>query len=414
MKSEIISVGTELLLGQIVNTNAKYISLKLSTVGIDVFFQTNVGDNSKRLKECLEIAVKRSDVIILTGGLGPTMDDLTKETVAEFFDLPLIEDTDSKLSIENYFNKSNRKMTANNYKQALFPEGSKILPNKIGTAPGCILKKNGKIIIILPGPPSELIPMFDNYVYPYLKNMSDKIIVSKVIKIFGIGESKVEDMVNDLLISSNPTVAPLIGDGIVTLRITAKSDNKEEAENMISKIEKKIKDVIGDYIFGSDDETMEYVIFNLLRERNLTLTTAESCTGGLLSKMITDIPGSSEIFKYGFVTYSNEAKQKMLGVSKQTLEKYGAVSIETAKEMAVNAKEIANADYSVSITGIAGPDGGTEKKPVGLVYIGLSYNNEFYVRKTLTMGVRQRIRLISALNAMDMIRRHILKLKIDL
>jgi nicotinamide-nucleotide amidase len=414
MKSEIISVGTELLLGQIVNTNAKYISLKLSTIGIDVFFQTNVGDNSKRLKECLEIAVKRSDVIILTGGLGPTMDDLTKETVAEFFDLPLIEDTDSKLSIENYFNKSNRKMTANNYKQALFPEGSKILPNKIGTAPGCILKKNGKIIIILPGPPSELIPMFDNYVYPYLKNMSDKIIVSKVIKIFGIGESKVEDMVNDLLISSNPTVAPLIGDGIVTLRITAKSDNKEEAENMISKIEKKIKDVIGDYIFGSDDETMEYVIFNLLRERNLTLTTAESCTGGLLSKMITDIPGSSEIFKYGFVTYSNEAKQKMLGVSKQTLEKYGAVSIETAKEMAVNAKEIANADYSVSITGIAGPDGGTEKKPVGLVYIGLSYNNEFYVRKTLTMGVRQRIRLISALNAMDMIRRHILKLKIDL
>ncbi|MDI6604851.1 MAG: competence/damage-inducible protein A [Thermoanaerobacteraceae bacterium] len=414
MKSEIISVGTELLLGQIVNTNAKYISLKLSTIGIDVFFQTNVGDNSKRLKECLEIAVKRSDVIILTGGLGPTMDDLTKETVAEFFDLPLIEDTDSKLSIENYINKSNRKMTANNYKQALFPEGSKILPNEIGTAPGCILKKNGKIIIILPGPPSELIPMFDNYVYPYLKNMSDKIIVSKVIKIFGIGESKVEDMVNDLLISSNPTVAPLIGDGIVTLRITAKSDNKEEAENMIAKIEEKIKDVIGDYIFGSDDETMEYVIFNLLRERNLTLTTAESCTGGLLSKMITDIPGSSEIFKYGFVTYSNEAKHKMLGVSKQTLEKYGAVSIETAKEMAVNAKEIANADYGVSITGIAGPDGGTEKKPVGLVYIGLSYNNEFYVRKTLTMGVRQRIRLISALNAMDMIRRHILKLKIDL
>ncbi|QSZ26372.1 competence/damage-inducible protein A [Aceticella autotrophica] len=414
MKSEIISVGTELLLGQIVNTNAKYISLKLSTIGIDVFFQTNVGDNPKRLKECLEIAVKRSDIIILTGGLGPTMDDLTKETVAEFFDLPLIEDTDSKLSIENYFNKSNRKMTANNYKQALFPEGSKILPNEIGTAPGCIFKKNSKIIIILPGPPSELIPMFDNYVYPYLKNMSDKIIVSKVIKIFGIGESKVEDMVNDLLISSNPTVAPLISDGIVTLRITAKSDNKEEAENMIAKIEEKIKDVIGDYIFGSDDETMEYVIFNLLRERNLTLTTAESCTGGLLSKMITDIPGSSEIFKYGFVTYSNEAKHKMLGVSKQTLEKYGAVSIETAKEMAVNAKEIANADYGVSITGIAGPDGGTEKKPVGLVYIGLSYNNEFYVRKTLTMGVRQRIRLISALNAMDMIRRHILKLKIDL
>lgn len=413
MKCEIISVGTELLLGQIANTNSKFISEMLTTLGIDVYFQTNVGDNKSRLLECLKIASERSDLIILTGGLGPTIDDLTKETVAEFFSLRLIEDIDTKLKIQSYFERSKRNLTQNNYKQALFPEGAKILPNDNGTAPGFIIEKNKKIVVVLPGPPAELIPMFKNYVYSYLKPLSDEIIVSKVIKMFGISESQVDEMVNNLLVSQNPTVAPLVGNGIVTLRITAKSDDPLKAKNMIDEYEKNIKKLLGEYIFGVDDDTLESVVLNLLKTKNLTLSTAESCTGGLLSKKITDIPGASEIFKFGAITYSNESKQEILGVSKNTIEKYGAVSEETAREMAVNVKDIAKTDYGLSITGIAGPSGGTPNKPVGLVYIGLAYKDAVHIKKIISNGNRDKIRLNSAMNALDMLRRHLSGLKID-
>nr|ADK10924.1 CinA [Thermoanaerobacterium saccharolyticum JW/SL-YS485] len=413
MKCEIISVGTELLLGQIANTNSKFISEMLTTLGIDVYFQTNVGDNKSRLLECLKIASERSDLIILTGGLGPTIDDLTKETVAEFFSLKLIEDIDTKLKIQSYFKRSKRNLTQNNYKQALFPEGAKILPNDNGTAPGFIIEKNNKVVVVLPGPPAELIPMFKNHVYSYLKPLSDEIIVSKVIKMFGISESQVDEMVNNLLVSQNPTVAPLVGNGFVTLRITAKSDDPLKAKNMIDEYEKNIRGLLSEYIFGVDDDTLESVVLNLLKTKNLTLSTAESCTGGLLSEKITSIPGASEVFKFGAITYSNESKQEILGVSKNIIEKYGAVSEETAREMAVNVKDIAKTDYGLSITGIAGPSGGTPTKPVGLVYIGLAYKDTVYIKKIISNGNRDKIRLNSAMNALDMLRRHLSGLKID-
>lgn len=413
LKCEIISVGTELLLGQIANTDAKFISEMLTSLGIDVYFQTNVGDNKSRLLECLKIASNRSDIIILTGGLGPTMDDLTKETVAEFFGLKLVVDIDTKIKIESYFKKSMREMTQNNYKQALFPEGSKILPNDNGTAPGCIFEKNGKKVVILPGPPSELIPMFNNYVYPFLKSLSNDIIVSRVIKIFGIGESKVETMVSDMLLSKNPTVAPLIGNGFVTLRITAKSDDVQKAKKMIDDIEASLRKIFGEYIFGVDDDTMESIVLNLLKDKGFTLSTAESCTGGLLSEKITSIPGASEVFKFGAITYSNESKENILGVSGEIIRRHGAVSEETAREMAMNVKNISKTDYGLSITGIAGPSGGTIAKPVGLVYIGLAYKDEIYVKKLISNGNRDKVRLNSAMHALDMLRRHLTGLKID-
>jgi nicotinamide-nucleotide amidase len=413
LKCEIISVGTELLLGQIANTDAKFISEKLTSLGIDVYFQTNVGDNKSRLLECLKIASNRSDIIILTGGLGPTMDDLTKETVAEFFGLKLVVDIDTKIKIESYFKKSMREMTQNNYKQALFPEGSKILPNDNGTAPGCIFEKNGKKVVILPGPPSELIPMFNNYVYPFLKSLSNDIIVSRVIKIFGIGESKVETMVSDMLLSKNPTVAPLIGNGFVTLRITAKSDDVQKAKKMIDDIEVSLRKIFGEYIFGVDDDTMESIVLNLLKDKGSTLSTAESCTGGLLSEKITSVPGASEVFKFGAITYSNESKENILGVSGEIIRRHGAVSEETAREMAMNVKNISKTDYGLSITGIAGPSGGTIAKPVGLVYIGLAYKDEIYVKKLISNGNRDKVRLNSAMHALDMLRRHLTGLKID-
>ncbi len=413
LKCEIISVGTELLLGQIANTDAKFISEMLTSLGIDVYFQTNVGDNKSRLLECLKIASNRSDIIILTGGLGPTMDDLTKETVAEFFGLKLVVDIDTKIKIESYFKKSMREMTQNNYKQALFPEGSKILPNDNGTAPGCIFEKNGKKVVILPGPPSELIPMFNNYVYPFLKSLSNDIIVSRVIKIFGIGESKVETMVSDMLLSKNPTVAPLIGNGFVTLRITAKSDDVQKAKKMIDDIEVSLRKIFGEYIFGVDDDTMESIVLNLLKDKGSTLSTAESCTGGLLSEKITSVPGASEVFKFGAITYSNESKENILGVSGEIIRRHGAVSEETAREMAMNVKNISKTDYGLSITGIAGPSGGTIAKPVGLVYIGLAYKDEIYVKKLISNGNRDKVRLNSAMHALDMLRRHLTGLKID-
>ncbi|MGB9779358.1 competence/damage-inducible protein A [Caldanaerobacter sp.] len=412
MKGEIISVGTELLLGQIINTNAKYLSEKLALLGIDVYFHTNVGDNEDRLKQCLKIAYERSELIITTGGLGPTVDDITKETIASFLNLPLVENKEAKQEIINFFERIGQKPTENNFKQAFFPEGSRILPNRNGTAPGFILEKSGKIFVVLPGPPSELIPMFEEHVYPYLKNFTKETIKSRVLKIFGIGESKVEEMVKPLLQGSNPTVAPLVGDGYVTLRITAKG-LEGNVNTMIKEVESKIREILGEYIYAVDDEDMEEVVVKLLQMKGLSLATAESCTGGLLAKKITDVPGASKVFGFGVVTYSNVAKEKILGVDKKTLESYGAVSPETAKEMAEKVRSLANADLGLSTTGIAGPSGGTPEKPVGLVYVGFATPQKTYIKKLMLSGDRDRIRTRAMLHALDMVRRYLEGKQID-
>ncbi len=409
MKAEIINVGTELLLGQILNTNAQFLSMELSRLGIDIYFQTVVGDNQTRLKETFNAALNRADIIILTGGIGPTKDDLTKETVAEALSLPLEQDKESLKSIEIYFEKIHRKMCLNNKKQAFFPKGSIIIPNKNGTAPGCIIEKDNNIIIILPGPPLELQAMFKNYVYNYLLKKTDKIIYSKVLNIFGIGESLLEERLSDIFEKqTNPTIAPYANQGILTLRITAKAKDEETAKKLIEPMEAEIRKRIGTMIYGEGDETLESLISKLLINRNISIATAESCTGGLFAEKLTRMPGISKVFSEGLVTYSNNAKINLLNVSPSTLDEYGAVSHQTVIEMAEGIKEKSKSDIGIAITGIAGPDGGTKEKPVGTVYIGLATDKISYYKKYQLTGNRDRVRNITVMHAFDMLREHLI------
>lgn len=410
MDAEIIGVGSELLLGQIANTDAQYISQKLSQLGINVFFHTVVGDNNKRLKEVLKIAVSRADLIITTGGLGPTMDDLTKETIAEFLGIPMELHQPSVKQIEEYFAKRGRTVSQNNYKQAYFPKGSIVLPNNKGTAPGAILEHNNKIFIILPGPPRELQPMFEEHVIPYLESKSSEKIISRVLKIYGIGESDMEEKIKDLLINqSNPTIAPLAGASELTIRLTAKTSRNEDPYKLIQPVEQKIRERLGDVVYGVDDDTLESVVVNLLIESGKTIATAESCTGGLIAERITSIPGASQVFLQGVVAYSNQSKIERLKVSKDTLAKYGAVSHQTAEEMVKGIIETSGADIGVAVTGIAGPGGGSKDKPVGLVYIGISdKRGSLCVKKYNLLGDRKRVQQSSASLALDSIRRALL------
>lgn len=372
MKAEILCVGTELLLGDIINTNAAYIAKELANIGIDVYYQTVVGDNDGRLRESLALAFSRADIVVMTGGLGPTYDDLTKETVAGYFHKKMIMDDASLKSIEGFFHRLNRPMTENNKKQAMMPEGATIFPNANGTAPGLAVSENGKTAILLPGPPAEMRPMFQNVVLPYLMEFSDKVLVSHNIRVFGMGESRVEEALYDLMKTSvNPTIAPYAKSGEVTLRVTAAADTKEECEKLIEPTIKKIETVIGKYIYGIDVPDLQTATVKELIRKKVTIATAESCTGGLVSERITEVPGASEIFGCGICSYANEIKHRVLGVSKETLAKYGAVSEQTAREMAAGVRKLAGADIGVSTTGIAGPGGGTPEKPVGLVYIGI-------------------------------------------
>lgn len=407
MKAEIIAVGTEILLGQIVNTNAQFISRELSHLGIDLHYQTVVGDNACRLTEVLDIAFGRADMVILTGGLGPTNDDLTKETVAAYFGLELELHEPSLSEIKVIFERLGREMTENNKKQAMLPKDAIILQNDNGTAPGCIISKDGKTAILLPGPPKEMMPMFLNKVIPHIKSTSNEVIVSKSVRIFGKGESGIEDLVRDLMESANPTVAPYAKEGEVELRVTAKTQTQEQANCIIDEMIDKLKLRIGDYIYGYDEDTLASVAVAKLVKNNLSLSIAESCTGGLVAGAITEVPGSSQIFGYGFTTYSNEAKTALLGVDQQTLAQYGAVSEAVAREMAIGAKERSKSSIGVSVTGIAGPDGGTEQKPVGLVYIALADENGVICNKLNLSGNRQRIRGLTTMNVLDMIRRRV-------
>ncbi|QNU65393.1 competence/damage-inducible protein A [Ruminiclostridium herbifermentans] len=415
MKAEILAVGTELLMGQISNTNAQYISSKLPDVGIGVYYHSVVGDNPNRLKESLKTALERCDVVITTGGLGPTQDDLTKETIAGVFGKRLVLHEESLTSIKNFFNKIGRQMTQNNEKQAYMPEDSIILKNNNGTAPGCIIGQGSKVVVMLPGPPSEMKPMFDDYVMPYFKNKSEFLIESKFLRVFGIGESAMETLIIDLIDGqTNPTIATYAKEGEVTLRVSAKVKVGEDSEKILKPVIDEIKKRAGDCLYSDRNQNLDSLVANLLLEKNITIATAESCTGGLVAETLTNFPGISKVFIGGVVTYANEAKEEILGVNKQTLEKFGAVSRETAAEMAEGVRKRLNTNIGISITGIAGPDGGTAEKPVGLVYIGLSSESGTITKELRLSGNRNRIRTVTALHAFDMIRRHILGLKIEI
>ena len=410
MTVELICVGTELLLGNIVNTNAAFISEKCAMLGLSMYYQSVVGDNEGRLEELLKTAWKRSDVVILSGGLGPTQDDLTKETAAKVMGRQLVEDARARKEIEDFMARRSRSITKNNWKQAMVPEGSIVLYNPNGTAPGIIMEEGKKCMILLPGPPNELVPMFEEQVYPYLHQMQPEVICSKMVKLCGIGESSAETKILDLIESqTNPTVAPYAKTGEVHLRITAKADSEELAYDLIEPVEQELQARFGDLIYTDKPEvTLEMAIYQLLKANLLTVTTAESCTGGLLAGRLINVPGISEYLKEGYVTYSNVAKEKLLGVPTETLAEYGAVSAQTAEAMAEGGAKAADADLCIAVTGIAGPDGGTEEKPVGLVYMSCYCRGTCYTEKNQYTGSRSKIREYSVASALTLLRRAIL------
>lgn len=405
---ELISVGTEILLGDILNTDAQFLSIELARLGISVIHQSTVGDNRERLLAQLKEAADRSDIIILSGGLGPTPDDLTKEVCCEFFGEKMFLHEPTVEKIKTYFSTKGMEMAQNNLKQAMLPKDCVIFPNDNGTAPGMAIEKDGVHILVLPGPPRELKPMFRNCAVPYLMQFSDRIIVSHNIRTFGIGESSMAEMVNDLFDAENPTVAPYAKDGEALLRVTAMARTKEEAENLCKPVINEIKNRLDGFVYGVDYTCIEEAVIEKLKEKHMKVATAESCTGGLIAKRITDVPGASEVFDCGIISYANEIKHRVLGVSEDDLNKYGAVSEPVARQMAQGALKVSGADIAVSVTGIAGPDSDSTNKPVGLVYIGLADRDNVWVRELRTSRKdRSYNRYVSASNALNMIRLYI-------
>ena len=390
MSAELISVGTELLMGNIVNTNAQYISQRLADLGIDCYFQTTVGDNHDRLVEAVHGALRRADIVILTGGLGPTADDLTKETVSDAFGKKLVLD---EASLE--------------YIKAR--EGCIILPNPNGTAPGCIVESEAKAAILMPGPPNEMVPMFEASVLPYLEKRSGYMLKSKMLRIFGKGESSVEYELKDIMASqTNPTIAPYALNGEMKLRVTARCRAGEDADAIMAPMIAEVKRRIGEYIYSEDGLELHEEVARLFVQKGLTLAVAESCTGGMICSKLVSVPGSSAWFKEGCVTYSNESKMHRLGVKQATLDEYDAVSAQTAAEMAEGIRTSSGADIGVATTGFAGPDGGTEDNPVGTVYIGFSSKDKSFTKRLQLTGSRERIRSMASLHALDILRRNIL------
>jgi len=392
MNAEIIAVGSELLLGQIVNTNARFLSQQLAGLGINVYFHTVVGDNQGRLKSAIEIAEKRADLIIFTGGLGPTKDDLTKETIARHLGKELVIDEKALVSIELFFQRTNRVMTENNRKQALVLRGAHILPNDHGMAPGMVLESNGLSYLLLPGPPKELEPMFIQYGCQVLsdRNKTNEKIVSRVLRFFGIGEAALETEILDLIdAQSNPTIAPLAGDGEVTLRLTAKHVDEKKAQSMLDDIENTINKRVGAFLYGYDNTSLLEEVMKILKTRQLTITAAESLTGGLFQQGLTAISGASSVFSGGVVCYSNHVKQQLLQVRQETLDTHGAVSEQCAKELAENASKIFKTDIGISFTGVAGPEE-LEGKPVGTIYIGIAMKGRTTLVEKITLsGTRE-------------------------
>lgn len=402
LTAEIICVGTELLMGQVVNTNAAYIAEKLVECGIAVNYSSVVGDNPQRLSDAVKTALERCDVIITTGGLGPTDDDLTKEIVSSVMGKNLVFHEQSMEKMLDYLKEAGKNMSKNNEKQAFLPEGCIVLDNDNGTAPGCVIEENGKCAVLLPGPPKEMKPMFEKAV-KQLKTMSGIVMKSRVLRVFGIGESRAATLLDDLIKEqTNPTIAPYAKEGEVTFRVTASGDNEACVEKMLNEMTGKVYDRIGDYIYGEgENNSMAKLAVDALKSKKMTVATCESCTGGLIGQMITQVPGASEVYKFGFITYANEAKEQLVAVRAATLEKYTAVSRQTACEMAEGARLKSGADIAVSVTGYAGPTG----ENVGLVYIGVSDKNGTEAYRFVHSGDRERIRKKSALCALDIIRR---------
>ncbi|SDK03634.1 competence/damage-inducible protein A [Natronincola ferrireducens] len=406
MKAEIIAVGTEILLGDIVNTNAQYVAKSLADMGIFVYHQSVVGDNWERIKKAYETAFERVELVITTGGLGPTKDDLTKEVAADYFGKNLMLDEASLESMKGYLLGRNQPITEGNKKQAYFPEGAIILENHHGTAPGCIIEEKGKILILLPGPPREMMPMFSKQVIPHLSKYQEGYLVSKTLRVCGIGESYMEEMIKDIVeVQNNPTIAPYAKEGEVTLRITASGKNLEEAKALIDPMEREVRIRLGNHIYGEGETSLEETIGKLLIDNHLTIATAESCTGGLLAGRIVNVPGISSVFTEGVITYSNSSKIKLLGVKEKTLEEHGAVSKETAVEMAEGVAKLGNTDIGIAITGVAGPGGGTKEKPVGLIYVGLYIKGNTYTKQINFKGDRQRLRNFAVTQALCWLRK---------
>ena len=409
MTAEIICVGTEILLGNIVNTNAAYLAEKCAYLGLSNYYQVVVGDNEQRLLETINTAKSRADVIFLIGGLGPTEDDLTKETAAKAFNVELVMDEEAKNNIVTSLTNRGIDITNNNFKQALVPKGSIVLYNKNGTAPGIIMEEAGKVVIMLPGPPNEFVPMVDDQVVPYfLKKGTNDVIYSRVVKLVGVGESKVAEEISDLIAMTNPTVATYAKTGEVHIRVTASAANDDEAKALVKPVVKKLKAMYPDNVYSTNaDETLERAVVELLSKNGLSITAAESCTGGLVCGKIVNVAGASEVFRGGYITYSNKQKRNVIGVKKSTLEKYGAVSEQVAAEMAKGVLEVSKADVAISTTGIAGPGGGTPEKPVGLVYIGCAVKNKVYVEKFNFSGSRNKVRESTVVAALSMVRKYV-------
>ena len=408
MKCEIISVGTELLVGDTLNTNAQYLSRELSLLGIRVIYHTTVGDNPKRLEDVIKIALKRSNLVITTGGLGPTQDDLTKEVIADLFGKELIQDEKVKEDLLQYFANQEFVMTDNNLKQTFIPEAAEILHNPRGTAPGIIIKEQGKTIIMLPGPPKEMMGIFEGSVLKSIKKDRNKLVVSRYYNLSDIGESAAEDRLLDLIdVQENPTIATYAKMGEVLIRITANGNDEKVINGLLDKYEEIMIERFGENIFTFSRDSLSEAVGKLLMEKNVTIATAESCTGGLIASQLTELSGISKVFGMGIVSYSNEAKQKILHVSENTLLKFGAVSPETASEMCDNLQKISGADLAVSVTGIAGPDGGSEEKPVGLVYIGLNYKGNTKVTQWHFKGDRKIVQQKTATKVFHLIRKSV-------
>ena len=409
MVCEIVCVGTEILLGDIVNTNAVYLSKKLASMGISVLRQSVVGDNSDRLTSMLRQALERSDIVITTGGLGPTADDITRDKCCEVMQTELVLDESVKAEIESYFTSKGLEMVQSNIRQAYVPKDGIVFKNNNGTAPGFAIEKNSKCIIALPGPPREMKPMFEESAVPVLKKYSSSTIVSHNIKMMGIGESAMAEMAADLLDGENPTAAPYAKDGECFLRITAMGEDEETAEKIAKPVVGEVLKRFSQYVYGIDEPDIETALVKLLKKYGLKIALAESCTGGYAAKRITDISGASEVFDCGVVSYSNEIKNKVLGVRKDDLEKYGAVSEPVAKQMAQGIKDLSGADFGVGITGIAGPLSDSTNKPVGLSFVAVSDGNSVECIKIMTgRHDRDYNRYVNGSRAFDLVRRKIL------
>lgn len=411
--TEILSVGTELLLGHITNTDTRDIAELLSQIGVNVLYQTVVGDNPQRLRDCVAIARQRADILITTGGLGPTCDDLTKQIVAECFSLPLVESAAERASLYEYI-RGGKNFTPNNLAQALIPEGAEIFHNLWGTAPGCAFEKDGKIVLMLPGPPNECIPMFREYAVPYLRRLSQEQIVSHSIRIFGMGESAVDQLFRDEMDRmTNPTMAPYAKECDCLLQVTAKAKSAEQAEAMMAPVIAQVKERLGEYVYGMDIECVEEAVLPLLLERGLHFAAAESCTGGDIARRITDIPGASAVFAGGCVTYTNEVKARLLGIDPELIEQNGAVSEPVAREMAERVRAVTGAELGVGVTGLAGPDGDGVHE-VGTVFVSLADGERTWVRELHlgTKRTRSFIRRMAGNHIFDMLRRYLTDLPV--